>query len=264
MTAGENDDTGNDDTGEGIKPRRRGQEPLRPPLPKKFYKLASIVSNAAGQFQIQLDGRSIKTPKKRALQLPSSGLAAAIANEWQAQIAVINPATMPLTRIANTAIDAVADTMLEVGADVVAYSGSDLVCYRAEAPPELIERQSAAWEPVLAWAKSNLGARFVLSQGVMPVEQPQRILLAVAAAVAPLGPFHLTAVHVLTTLTGSALLALAHASNALTAEQVWNAAHIDEDWQIELWGPDDEAAERRAARRIEFDGACAVLALLRA
>jgi chaperone required for assembly of F1-ATPase len=243
--------------------RRPGQEPVRA-LPKRFYKVADIAAGPDGKFQIKLDGRAVKTPKKRPLELPNRAFAEAVSVEWQAQKDVIDPVTMPLTRIANTAIDAVADNMLDVAADVVAYAGSDFLCYRAEAPSPLISRQAAAWDPVLAWAHAEHGARFVLSQGVVPVAQSERALSAIAKAVAPFDPFQLTALHVLTTLTCSAVLALAYASGAIPSDDMWAAAHVDEDWQIEMWGHDAEAAIRREKRRVEFDAACKVLALSRA
>jgi chaperone required for assembly of F1-ATPase len=237
------------------------KEMMRPPLPKKFYKAAEAAAGSEpGSYQIRLDGRPVKTPKKRALIVHSDVVAEAIVAEWHAQSGVINPATMPLTRIANTAIDAVSDTLPEVRADIVAFAGSDLVCYRAEAPVELVARQAKAWEPILKWADTALGARLAVSEGIRPVPQSERALSAIASAVQPFNALQLTALHVLTTLTGSALLALAYASNVITSEQLWTAAHIDEDWQISLWGSDEEAEQRRRLRKTEFDAACLVLA----
>lgn len=246
----------------GAVPKVLGREPLRPPLPKRFYKGATVSVGADGAQQILLDGRPLKTPKKRPLAVHSAGLAEAMAAEWAAQGKLIDPATMPLTRIANTAIDAVADAMDEVRADVVAFAGSDLVCYRAADNEALCRRQAAAWDPVVAWARQRLGARFVLGEGVMPVEQPTEALDRVAAAVGMFDMFQLSALHVLTTITGSALLALAHANGALDADAVWAAAHVDEDFQIEFWGPDAEAEARRVFRRGEFDAASRMLRLL--
>ena len=246
--------------GDGAK-RRPGQEP-RLELPKRFYKVAEAVA-AGHHYQIHLDGRPLKTPKKRTLEVPNAALADAVAEEWRRQVVHINPAVMPLTRIANTAIDAVADAEVSVAADVAAYAGSDLLCYRADGPGRLVERQAAAWDPVLSWAQATLGARFVLSEGVMPVQQSAQALEKIAAAVAPLNKFQLSALHVLTTLTGSALLAIAYAKSAMSLDAAWTAAHIDEDWEIEQWGPDEEAAVRRQQRRIEFDAAGLMLRLLR-
>ncbi len=234
---------------------------MRQPLPKRFYQDVSVREGAF--FQILLDGRQVKTPKKRALMLPTRALAQAVAAEWSAQEKFIDPAAMPLTRFANTAIDAVSETLDAVAADIVAFAGSDLLCYRAEAPRDLAILQAKAWDPVLAWAETTLRARFAVVEGVMPVEQPAAALYPIASALQPHEPFRLTALHILTTLTGSALLALAHAGGHLSSDATWSAAHIDEDYQISLWGPDEEAAARRQFRRREFDAACTLLASLK-
>ena len=239
----------------------RISDTLSKPKVKRFYKEASVSANAP--YQILVDGRPIRTPKKRQLASPSRALAEAIAAEWQAQSAEINPATMPLTRFANTAIDAVADAAPEVAADIVAYAGNDLLCYRAENPQELVERQSECWDPPLAWAAEALGAHMHVVTGIMPAEQSASALDHIARALEPYGPFELTGLHVLTTLTGSAILALAHARGWLSAEDAWSAAHVDEDYQISLWGEDFEASARRHARRADFDAASRFLQLLR-
>lgn len=243
-------------------PKVPGKEALRPPLPKRFYKDVTVTAGADGSHEVRLDGRSVKTPKKRPLAFPTPALAEAIAAEWRSQGAEIDPATMPMTRIANTAIDAVTDALPEVAADIVAFAGSDLLCYRAEGPEALQQRQAAAWAPVLAWAREALGARFLLAEGVMPVTQPEAALAGVGRAVATLDAFAISALHVMTTLTGSALLALAHARGFLSADAAWAAAHVDEDYQIELWGPDAEAEARRAYRKSEFEAASRLYALL--
>lgn len=226
---------------------------LSKPLPKRFYKDVTVGEGAF--FQILLDGRVIKTPGKKALFLPSRALADAVAAEWDAQSELIDPSTMPLTRLANTAIDAVSSAQDEVAADIVAYAGRDLLCYRAEAPQDLTERQAKAWDPVLAWAREALGARFDVAEGVMPIDQPRASLAAFAKALQPHDAFRLTALHVLTTLTGSAILALAHGRGALDAGDAWAAAHVDDDHQIALWGEDYEASEKRKHRKAEFDAA---------
>jgi chaperone required for assembly of F1-ATPase len=238
--------------------RIREQAAMRAPLPKRFYKDVSVRQDGA-DWLVLLDGRQVKTPGKRTLALPSRSLAEAVAGEWRNQGATINPATMPLTRIVNSAIEGVADTMAEVAADVVAFAGRDFLCYRAAGPAALVARQSAAWDPVVQWAASELGARLVLAEGVMPVEQPKASLDHVAAAIQSLDAFKLAALHVVTTLTGSALLALAILKGRLTPAEGWAAAHVDEDYQIEQWGRDEEAEERRAHRWQEFQAACAIL-----
>lgn len=233
---------------------------MRAPLPVRFYKEVSVRDGVF--FQILLDRRQVKTPKKRALMLPTRALAEAVAGEWSAQDKLINPAAMPLTRFANTAIDAVAETLDAVAADIVAFAGSDLLCYRAEAPRDLASLQAQHWDPVLVWVQSAFNARFTVVEGVMPVEQPAAALYPVASALQPHDAFRLTALHILTTLTGSALLALAHAHGRLSADETWAAAHVDEDYQIALWGEDGEAVARRQFRRREFNAACTLLAAL--
>lgn len=242
-------------------PRGTISDSLAKPLARRFYKEASIGDVAP--FQILLDGRAVKTPKKRALAVPTKALALAIADEWQAQVDTVDPSRMPLTRFANTAIDAVSETLDAVAADIVAYAGSDLVCYRAETPDELVALQSRDWNPIVAWADATLDARFRVVPGVIHVEQSSETLAAVGRALTPHDAFRLTGLHVLTTLTGSALLALALESKAVTADAAWNAAHVDEDYQISLWGEDAEASARRRGRRAEFDAAWRWLALLR-
>ena len=229
--------------------------------PKRFYRSVSV-GGAAPAFRVLLDGKPILTPARRQLAVPTMALAEAVAAEWEAQADRVDPATMPLTRLINTAVDGVSDHADEVRADIVKYAASDLTCYRAEGPVELESRQAAAWDPVLAWAHETLGARFVLGQGIMPVAQPDTATRAIERALAGLDAFSLAAYHTMTTLTGSALLALAHARGRLTAEEAWAAAHVDEDWQITQWGEDAEAKARRDRRWAEMQAASRLLALL--
>lgn len=256
----EPDETDKSDRTDKDPPKRPGQDATRP-LPKRFYKTVTVEARN-GAYAVLLDGRPIRTPGKRALDVPAEPLARAIADEWEAQGERIDPATMPLTRLANTAIDAVADRHAEVAADIVAFAGSDLLCYRAEAPEALVERQRKAWDPVLAWAREELDAVFVLREGVMPVEQPASALEAVARAVSVYDPLRLSALHVMTTITGSALLALAHVRGRLGAEEAWTASLVDEDWQRELWGLDVEAEAVRRHKHAEFAAASRFALLL--
>jgi chaperone required for assembly of F1-ATPase len=238
--------------------RIREQAAMRGPLSKRFYKDVSVRHDEEG-WSVLLDGRSVKTPGKRSLSLPTEALADAVAAEWRAQDKVIDPATMPVTRIANTAIEGVTDRMSEVAADIVAFAGSDLLCYRAAGPEALVARQSAAWNPVVLWVRSDLRADFNVVTGVMPIAQPDEALARIAEVVQPLTVFELSGLHVATTLTGSALLALAVLRVRLLPEQAWAAAHVDEDYQIELWGTDEEAAQRRASRWQEMQAACLIM-----
>ncbi len=235
----------------------------RPSLPRRFYERAHVAETGeGGESQILLDGKPVKTPGRHALAAPTRSLAEAIAAEWDAQKEVIDPASMPLTRLANAAIDAVRDAAAPVTDAVAEYLGTDLLCYRADAPTSLVEMQSAAWDPVLAWAREQFGARFVLAQGVVHAPQPREAVAAVRAAI-PGDPWRLAAVSSITTLTGSALLALALAHDAIESDAAWAAAHLDEDWQMSQWGKDDLALERRAYRQAEFQAAVTVLKLVK-
>ena len=189
----------------------------------------------------------MKTPAGKPVILPTQEAAALVANEFAAQAEKIDPVTMPVTRLVNTAIDGVATDTQAVLEDVLRFSSSDLVFYRADSPDALVHRQAEAWDPIIDWARSTLGARFFLAEGVMHVEQPREAIAAVGVHLRQREePFRLAALHVITSITGSALLALAFEAGALDAEAVWAAAHVDEDWNIEQWGLDEEAAARRA------------------
>jgi chaperone required for assembly of F1-ATPase len=229
--------------------------------PKRFYRAVSV-DGAAPAFRVLLDGRPVRTPAKGELVVPSKPLAEAVAAEWAAQGERIDPDSLPLTRLVNSAIDGVTGREAEVRAHIAQYAGSDLLCYRADGPAELARRQADAWDPVLCWARDTLGARFVLGQGVVPIAQPQTATAAIERALADLNAFQLAAHHVITTLTASALLALAHARGRLTADEAWQAAHIDEDWQISQWGEDAEAKARRERRWLDMQAASRMLALL--
>jgi chaperone required for assembly of F1-ATPase len=244
-----------------LDPMESARQGGRPQLRKRFYERAHVAETGEGRgVQILLDGKPVKTPARNALAAPTRPLADTIAAEWHTQKDVIDPARMPLTRLANAAIDAVSDASSAVTDEVAKYLGTDLPCYRADSPAGLIEKQSAAWDPVLAWAREQFGARFMVAQGVMHVPQPHEAIAAMRATI-PGDPWRLAAVSSITTLTGSALLALALAHDALDAETAWAAAHVDEDWQMSQWGKDDLALERRAFREAEFRAAITVLKL---
>jgi chaperone required for assembly of F1-ATPase len=235
---------------------------LAKPLARRFYKDASIGETAP--YQVLLDGRPVKTPKKRPLALPTRPLAEAVAEEWRAQDEHINPARMPLTRFANTAIDAVAETLDAVADDIAAYAGSDLVCYRAEGPQKLVELQAEHWDPIVAWINETLSADFRVTFGILHAAQPAAAIAAYEHALEPHDAMRLTGLHVITTLTGSALIALALDRDWLSPDAAWNAAHVDEDYQIAHWGEDAEAIARRRGRRAEFDAAVRFLDLAEA
>lgn len=245
---------------EPVDPVEAVRRHARTGLRKRFYTTVSIADGADASNAIELDGKPVRTPARKALAAPSAPLARAIAEEWRGQNEVIDPALMPLTRLANTIIDAVTDARDDVAADIRKYLGSDLLCYRADQPAGLVARQSAHWDPPLAWARDALGARFVLTTGITHVTQPDAAIDA-AARVIPRDPWQLGAISVVTTLTGSALLALALAAGAITSDAAWAAAHVDEDWNAEFWGHDELALKRRAFREAEMKAAATVLTL---
>jgi chaperone required for assembly of F1-ATPase len=232
---------------------------MRPPLRRRFYEKATVESGPEG-FAVLLDGKPVRTPARRLLTAPSRSLAEALAAEWNAQQDVIDPTAMPLTRLANSIIDGVAQTPLPVAEEVAQYLGSDLLFYRADGPQGLVERQERQWDPILAWARDVLRARFVLAVGVMFVKQPDEALTAAKAAIPP-DAWRLGAVSSITTLTGSALIALAMLRGRLSIEEAWAAAHVDEDWNMEFWGRDERALERRGYRFAEMIAAAEVLRL---
>ena len=240
--------------------------PGRPPppaKPKRFYASATVEGRDGG-FALLLDGRGARTPARRPLALPSEAAAEALAAEWNAQAAVIDPALMPLTRMSNTAIDGVAEQMAAVADEVKRYLASDLLVYRAAEPAALAAAQAERWDLVIAWARDEHGARFALAEGVTFVPQPPATLAAMGAVVdavaggGPAAPFRLSALHVMTTLTGSALLACAVMRGRLDPEAAWAAAHVDELFQEARWGADAEALERRARRWADMKAAAAL------
>jgi chaperone required for assembly of F1-ATPase len=242
-----------------IEAARRGAVPEKR---RRFYgTVRSAASPVGGGFEVLLDGKPARTPAGRILAAPSAPLAQAIAAEWQAQGEVINPPSMPLTRLANSIVDGVSDRVDAVAAEVKKYLASDLICYRATSPQNFVERQAQHWDRIVSWAEAALGARFLVTDGVVHIAQPDAVLTAAGAAV-PRDAWRLGAVHAATTLAGSALIALALAEGRLSADEAWTAAHVDEDWNITQWGEDELAMQRRAFRFAEFAAAAMVLRLL--
>ncbi len=217
---------------------------------------------AAGTgYAVTLDGKPVRTPARRPLAAPDRALAQAIAAEWDAQRELIDPAKMPLTRLANAIIDGVAERRRRSPRKSKNILPPICCSIAPASPQELRDRQAALWDPILAWARDTLGAQFKLGEGVVHVAQPDAALKAAAAAI-PTDPWRLGALHVITTLTGSALIALALARGALSADAAWQAAHVDEDWNMAQWGRDEMALERRAFRHAEFAAAAMVLSCL--
>ena len=243
-----------------LDPRESSRKSSRTPLRNKFYKSASAIETDGG-FAVALDGKPIRTPGENALVAPNRALADAMASEWNAQVQQIDPMSMPLTRLANSTIDGVAANTQAVADDIAKYFGSDLLFYRASFPEELIARQARHWDPLLRWAADDLSAHFILTEGVMHITQPDQAVGAARARL-PDDAWSVAALHVVTTITGSALLALALKAGFLDASQVWAAAHVDEDWNAEKWGSDGEVELRRAARMRDFEAAALVLKAL--
>jgi chaperone required for assembly of F1-ATPase len=238
-------------------PQEAVRRSTRVPPRKRFYAEAGIAAADDG-FAVTLDGRPIKTPTGRPVIVPVKEIAQAISREWQAQQEVIDPLSMPLTRLANSVVEGVIERVDAVADDLARYLNSDLLFYRAGHPEALVARESAHWDPVLFWAADTLGAHFILAEGVVHVRQPETAVAAARGAL-PGDPWSVAALHVVTTLTGSALLALALFHGALDADQVWAAAHVDEDWNAEKWGHDEEVVCRRAARLVDFRAAAQML-----
>jgi chaperone required for assembly of F1-ATPase len=243
-----------------LDPREASRKSARTELRKRFYKDAGVSETPEG-FTITLDGKPVRTPGRHPLAAPVRPLAEIMAAEWDAQKEAIDPMSMPMTRLANSIIDGVAINTKAVADDIAKYFGSDLLLYRASFPEELIARQAQHWDPVLRWAADDIGAHFILAEGIMHVAQPERAIEAARSAL-PEDAWRLAALHVVTAVTGSALLALALAHHARDAAQIWAAAHVDEDWNGEQWGEDQEVTERRAARLRDFEAAAQVLKAL--
>lgn len=243
-------------------PMKAAQRAMRPPVLTRFYKHAAA-GETDGGFALLLDGKMARTPAKRRLVLPTRALAEAIATEWEAQDSKIDPAKMPLTRLANLAIDRITDEAAAIREEIVRYASSDHVLYRASEPEGLVTLQAAHWDPILEWARNALSSRFILAEGVNFVAQPEAALAAVRAEAEkwPV-PFALAALASLTSLAGSALIALALARGRLIAVEAWYAAHVDEHWNARHWGKDAEAVSRRTQCFSEFEAAAKMLVLL--
>ena len=239
------------DPGEAV--RRASRTPQR----KRFYKDVDVGEAEEG-FSVTLDGKPIKTPSGKTVVVPKRGIAEAIAAEWAAQGETIDPLAMPLTRFANSVVQSVVERADLVADDVAKYLGSDLLFYRAGHPEALVAREAAHWDPIVFWAAEALGAHFMLAEGINHVRQPDAAIAAARAAF-PADPWSIAALHVVTTLTGSALLALALAHGVREPADIWTAAHVDEDFNIEQWGLDEEVATRRAGRAVDFEAATRIL-----
>lgn len=226
---------------------------------KRFWKHVAITPERG----LTLDDRPVRTPGRTPLILPTDALADAVAAEWRGVAETLDPRAMPLTGLANAAIDRVAPDPAAFAEGLARYGESDLLCYRADAPVELVRRQRAAWDPIMAWAQHRYDVRFETTTGIVHRAQPPATVARLGEAVAANHAFALAALSPLITLTGSLILPLAVAEQAITPDDAWAAAHVDDDWQTEHWGEDDLATDRRTHRRADYDAAITFLALLR-
>lgn len=229
---------------------------------KRFWKEASAIE-VDGGYTVQLDGRAVKTPAKAALVVPTQAMADAIAAEWDAQDEKIDPVTMPVTRSANAAIDKVTIQFEEVADMIADYGDSDLLCYRADSPQALVDRQAQAWNPVLDWADNALKARLEPRTGVIHAPQDPRAIANLRSEVHALSPFELTAFHDLVGLTGSLVLGFATMRGYESPDAIWEKSRVDERWQVEQWGEDEEAQQVEAQKLGEFNHALNFLSLLK-
>ena len=227
---------------------------------KRFYREAGVADTADGHA-IELDGRPVKTPARRPLVLPTARAAEAVAVEWAAQGDAVEPATMPLTRLASTAIDWVADNRERVIGEIAAYAGAELLCHRAAAPADLAARQAQAWQPLLDWLAERHGVRLAVTDGITAAEHPDAAGAALRRAVAAFDDMALAALHTLTAACGSLVIGLALADGRIDGAEAWRLSRIDEDFQVERWGEDAEAAEAAAALRAEIEAAARFLLL---
>jgi chaperone required for assembly of F1-ATPase len=230
---------------------------------KRFYKVAKVTA-ADDEFGVQLDGKPLLTPGKRALRVPSRALAEAIAAEWQGQGVTVKPLELPLTRLVSTALDRVEPRSADVIGEIAKYATTDLLCYRADEPRELIERQAQIWQPLLDWTEARFAAPLTVTQGVLPVAQDLATLAAIERAIAAHDSLQLVALHLATTACGSVVLGLALLAERLSPEEAFAAAALDESFQIERWGEDVEQTQRRAALKEDIALAARFAALLRA
>lgn len=227
---------------------------------KKFWSETAAVE-VDGGYSVQLDGRPIKTPAKSAFVVPTLAMAEEVATEWGAQEDTVKPETMPFTRSANAAIDKVTIQHAEVADMVADYGDSDLLCYRADSPRELNARQAAAWDPYLDWADAKFNARLAPRSGIMHQPQDPRAIENLRRQVHAFDAFELTAVHDLVGLSGSLILGLSAALEFESPDVIWDISRVDERWQAEQWGDDDEALEVEAKKKAEFLHAAKFFAL---
>jgi chaperone required for assembly of F1-ATPase len=239
----------------------RAQAHVKRDLPKRFYKEASVIAMGGG-FAVALDGKVPRTPGMKQVIVPLESIAKAMAAEWAAQDKDIDPMTMPMTRLVNSAVEAGDDRAPALREEIVKYAGNDLLLYRADTPETLVKRQEEIWDAALVKLARHFGVSFQPTIGIVHQAQPAATLARLGAALDGESLFALTAMNAVMSITGSGLLALALRHGLLMPEEVWVAAHVDEDHNVSLWGEVEEITERRAKRRAEFDSAVRLLNLL--
>ncbi|MGF7157901.1 ATP12 family chaperone protein [Bartonella heixiaziensis] len=238
---------------------QKAQNLSRQSLPKRFYKEVKIACEEGG-FSLLLDGYPVKTPARRPFLVPKEACAVLVAQEFESQKQVIDPVKMPITRLVNTVIDGVADDMQVIFEDLLRFVACDMIFYRAQTPKELMQRQCEQWDPLLDWAEEKLDARFHLTEGLMHIEQPWEAIQAVSHYLRKVeSPYILAALHMMTTLTGSALIALAFTAGKINSDRAWDIAHLDENWMTEQWGIDEEAMAHRTHKKAEFNAATVII-----
>jgi chaperone required for assembly of F1-ATPase len=228
---------------------------------RRFYRDVTTAPSAAG-VGLQLDGKAVRTPGRRSLRVPGSRLADAIAAEWSAQGDTIEPHSMPLTGLANAAIDRIAPDSGAFAAGLAQFGESDLLCYRAEGPEKLVARQAEHWDPLLAWARRRYDVELRVTAGIVHQPQPAATVERLTRAVAARDAFHLAGLSPLVTVSGSLIIALAVEEEAVDVATAWAAAALEDHWQLEKWGEDAEAVKALAARRADFEAGARFLALL--
>ena len=233
----------------------------RPPL-KRFWKAAAAVADEGGQWRIELDGRPVRTPARALLLLPGEQLALEVAAEWHAAGETVDPRAMPLTGLANAAGDHVVPKPAAFADSLARYAASDLLCYRADSPSKLVAAQADAWDPLLGWARRRFDIDFRVTEGISPVDQPRATLDQLGQAVHALDPYRLAGLQPLVTIGGSLVAALALLEGAVSVDEAWAAVSLDERWQLEQWGADEEAERALALREKDFRAAARFLSLL--
>jgi Chaperone required for the assembly of the mitochondrial F1-ATPase len=218
---------------------------------KRFWKCAQVAAGDSG-WSIALDGRGVRTPMRAELLVPGEALAQAIAEEWNGQGEEVDPASMPMTGFANATIDRVLPAIGDFRGQIAAYAESDLLCYRAEGPDALVARQAEAWDPLLDWAAGKLECGFVVTQGIIPVDQPARVLAGLRDAIERIDPWLLAGAATLVQISGTLVGTLAHLERMISADALFDATSLDEAWQAEQWGEDAEERDRQARRRADF------------